>query len=98
MARCGITFKAFEHAHHLLGSIARLLMRLGTVRCCGGGHRFDEVRRFIWRPQDLCASDLFRKKFQSIYGGFITASWIARQWRTRFCCDVTNCFNGVSMS
>ena len=29
---------------------------------------------------------------------FITASWIARQWRTRFGRDVTNCFNGVSMS
>ena len=29
---------------------------------------------------------------------FIAASWIARQWRTRFGRDVTNCFNGVSMS
>ena len=34
---------------------------------------------------------------QTVYGS-ITASWIARQWRTRFGCDVTNCLSGVSMS
>src|SRR5215471_2588357 len=39
---------------------------------------------------------LWQKTLNSTYD--ITASWIARQWRTRFGCAVTNCLSGVSMS
>jgi len=28
----------------------------------------------------------------------VTVSWIAVQWRARFCRDETNCFSGVSLS